>query len=122
MKRLWVLVVLVFFAAGCASIGSFPHASVTQVNLEKNNYEMVKANAEGASSGFSLLGVIPITTPQHTVAMNRLYNNAAIKPGGAYALANVVQEQTSTYLILFSIPTYRVRADVVEFKNEESKK
>lgn len=105
--------------SGCASMGYYPHNSVTQVNLEKNNYRMVKPNAKGASSGFKLLGFIGITAPQHTVAMNRLYEGANIVPGGAYALANVVEEQTASYFILFSVPTYRIRADVVEFVKEE---
>ena len=114
-RVLVVMVVIAVFIAGCASVGNYPHNSVTQVNLEKNNYRMVKPNATGASSGFVLLGFIGITSPQHTVAMTRLYENAGIKEGGSYALANVIEETTNTYLILFSIPTYRVRADVVKF-------
>lgn len=123
-KFIVVLLVSVFFLAGCASVGNFPVGAVTQVNLEKNNYKMVAPNASGASSGFFLLGFIPLTSPQHTIAMSRLYENAGIKAGSSYALANVVQEETAVYLILFSIPTYRVRADVVEFMdtNESTKK
>ncbi len=105
----------VIFIAGCASAGNFPHTSVTQVNLEKNNYSMVAPNAMGASSGFSLFGIFALTTPQHTIAMSRLYEGAGIKSGGSYALANVIEETTSSYFILFSVPTYRVRADVVKF-------
>ena len=114
-KLIIISLVGVIFLAGCASVGNFPHGSVTQVNLERNNYKMVAPNASGASSGFSLLGIIPLTTPQHTIAMSRLYENAGIKSGGSYALANVIQETTNSYFILFSIPTYRVRADVVQF-------
>jgi hypothetical protein len=120
-KFLAILLVSVFFLGGCASaMGNYPHNSITQVNLEKNNYKMIKPNAAGASSGFSLLGFINLTTPQHTIAMSRLYQNAGIKEGGAYALANVIEETTNTYLILFSIPTYRVRADVVEFVDSKA--
>lgn len=114
-KFIVTLLVSVFFLAGCASMGNYPHNSVTQVNLEKNNYKMVKPNATGASSGFALFGIIGITAPQHTVAMTRLYESGGIKEGGAYALANVIEETTNTYMILFSVPTYRVRADIVEF-------
>ena len=114
-KFIVILLVGVFFLAGCASIGSYPHTSITQVNLEKNNYKMVKPNATGASSGFFLFGIVGITAPQHTIAMSRLYDNAGLKEGGAYALSNVVEEVTSSYFILFSVPTYRVRADIVEF-------
>lgn len=114
-KFIVMLLIGIFFLGGCASMGDYPHNSVTQVNLQKNNYKMVKPNASGASSGFVLFGIIGITAPQHTVAMTRLYESGGIKEGGAFALANVVEETTNTYLILFSIPTYRVRADIVEF-------
>ena len=117
-KGYFIIALLVVFLAGCASMGNFPHATGTSVNLEKNNYKMIKTNVMGASSGFTLL-FFPITTPQHTVAMSRLYSGAGIMPGGkAYGLANVVQEQTSTSFILFSFPTYRVRADIIEFVDE----
>ena len=114
-KQILVILTGFLFLAGCASVGHYPHSSVTQVNLEKKNYCMVKPNARGASSGFSLLGLIPLTTPQHTIAMSRLYEDAGVRKGGSYALANVIEERTNTYLFLFSIPTYRVRADIVEF-------
>lgn len=111
----FIVVLIGIFLAGCASVGNFPHNSQTQVNLEKNNYKMIKPNVSGTSSGFSLFGIIPLTAPQRTIAMSRLYENAGIEAGGAYALANVVEETTKAYLILFSIPTYKIRADVVEF-------
>ena len=114
-KSVVTLLVGIFFLAGCASIGNYPHNSVTQVNLEKNNYKMIRPNATGASSGFALFGIIGITAPQHTIAMSRLYENAGLKEGGAYALSNVIEETTNTYMVLFSVPTYRVRADIVEF-------
>ncbi len=115
MRKFIVFMLGIAFIAGCSSMGNFPHGSMTQVNLEKNNYKMVAPNAMGASSGFSLLGIIPLTTPQHTIAMSRLYENAGVRVGGSYALVNVIQERSSSYFILFSLPTFRVRADVVQF-------
>jgi hypothetical protein len=119
MKKLYPLLACLFFISGCASSGNFQHASLTQVNLREGNYTVIRPNATGASSGFNLFGIIPITAPQYTIAMSRLYENANIQPGEAYALANVVQEQTTSYFLLFSIPTYRVRADVVKFEHGE---
>jgi hypothetical protein len=113
-----ILVGVLLLVGGCASMGNFPHGSVTQVTLDRNNYKMIKPNAEGASSGFRLFGFLQITAPQHSIAMRRLYRDAGVKAGGAYALANVVQEYSNTYLVLFSIPTYRVSANVVEFFDE----
>ena len=54
-KFIVILLIGIFFIAGCASMGDYPHNSVTQVNLQKNNYKMVKPNAAGASSGFALI-------------------------------------------------------------------
>lgn len=121
-KGYFIIGLLVVFLAGCASIGNFPYTNGTQVNLERNNYKMIKTNAMGASSGFTLLS-FPITTPQHTLAMSKLYSDAGImSEGKAYALTNVIQEITSTSFILFSFPTYRVRADIIEFVEEGVKK
>lgn len=125
MGKKLLVILLVFLLAGCVSGGASGNASdnsvmnrsfsSSQVTLGKNNFRMVKANAYGASSGFCLLGFIPFVSPHRTIAMGRLYENAGIQDAKAYALINVDQEQSSTYLIFFSIPTYRVRADIVEF-------
>ncbi len=126
-----LLILLVFLFAGCASGGNSggdSNSSVmnrgfssSQVTLEKNNFRMVKANAQGASSGFYLLGFIPFVSPHRTVAMGRLYESGGIRDAKAYALINVDQERQSAYFIFFSIPTYRVRADIVEFIDSSEK-
>ena len=82
---------------------------------------MVKSNATGASSGFRLLGLLPLSSPRYTSAMADLYTNASIREGRPYALTNVIQERSTSYLILFSVPTLTVRADVIEFMNENEK-
>ncbi|MCX5697238.1 MAG: hypothetical protein NTU54_04645 [Candidatus Omnitrophica bacterium] len=125
MGKKLLLILSVFLFAGCASGGNSGgdsngsimsrSFSSSQVTLDKNNFRMVKANAQGASSGFYLFGIIPFVSPHRTVAMARLYESGGIRDAKAYALINVDQERSSTYLILFSVPTYRVRADIVEF-------
>lgn len=120
MKK-WILgIVILAFLTGCASVGSFPHTSATTVDLTRNNYRIVKSNAIGESHGFRLLGLIPFASPTYTGAMSDLYSKAGVAEGKAQALANVTQEQSSIYLILFSIPKVTVRADIVEFIDEKN--
>jgi len=120
MKRNWLFLSIVsLFLAGCASTGDFPHVTGTSVDLSRKNYRVIKSNAVGESTGFSLLGFIPLASPRYTEAMTKLYAEAGLKEGEAQALANVSQEKSSTYLILFSIPKLTVRADVIEFQDEK---
>lgn len=120
MKRNWFVVSLMcLFLVGCASTGIFPHATGTTVDLSRKNYRIVKTNAVGESAGFSLLGFIPLSAPTYTGAMSDLYSKAGLEAGKAQALANVTQERSSRYLILFSIPKLTVRADIIEFLDEK---
>ena len=122
MKMLCLaLAMLLLVVAGCASTGAFPHASSTSVSLSQNNYLVVKSNAIGTSSGLKLFGLLPLSSPRYTTAMSSLYDNASVKEGRAYALANVIQERSSTFLILFTVPKLTVRADVIEFLDENEK-
>ncbi|HUW31152.1 MAG TPA: DUF6567 family protein [Planctomycetota bacterium] len=122
MNRLvFIVLPLAVFISGCAASGSFPHASTTNVSLAQDNYLVVKSNVIGNSSGFKLLGLLPLSAPRYTAAMADLYENASIREGRAYALTNVIQERSTTYIILFSVPRLTVRADIVEFMNENEK-
>jgi len=113
----FIILIFVLFT-GCVSSGMFPHTTDTKVDLSKNNYRIIKANAIGKSSGFKLLGIIPIISPKYTKAMKDLYSEIGISEGKARALVNVTQERSSIYLILFSIPELTVRADIIEFIDE----
>jgi hypothetical protein len=101
---------------GCASGGRFEHATATDVRLSENNYRVIQPGARGGSSGFSLLGFIPITSPSYATAKARLYKSVGQDlKGRSIALANQTQDRSTLYLILFSIPTVTVTADVIEF-------
>jgi hypothetical protein len=118
---LWLL-------SGCAAIpalpalsglvpplGSTPLLTTTTVNLSRQNYKIVKANAIGSSAGFSFLGLFTFISPRYDEAMTRLYRNAAVTEGKPQAIVNVVYENSSSYFILFALPKITVRADVIEF-------
>ena len=87
----------------------------THVTLMENNYRIVRTNIIGKSRGFKLLGLITIKPASTTRAMSQLYGKAQVEPGKPQALANVVRESGSTYLILFSLPKVTISADLIEF-------
>jgi hypothetical protein len=104
---------------GCTAMGIFPHTSTTTTTLERANYRIVKANVVGHDTGFYLLGIIPIVSPEDTSAMAHLYRQVGQMEGRSLAMANVVQERSDLYLILFSFPRLSIRADFIEFVPEK---
>lgn len=113
----FILTLLVL--GGCSSTGDFQQSTGTSVSLERNNYKVIKSGAVGRSSGFKLLGIIPIVSPSYADAKRNLYQSAGQSlEGRSIALANQTQDKSSLYLVLFSIPTLTFSADIVEFKDE----
>jgi hypothetical protein len=106
---------LIVISCGCTSSGTFPATSGTTVNLSQKNYRVIKANAVGTSTGFKLFMFIPIAPTRYNAAMSDLYKEAGVVEGTATTLVNVSQEESSLYLLLFSLPKLTVRADVIEF-------
>jgi hypothetical protein len=102
-------------ACGCTAMGIFPHTSMTTTTLDRANYKIVKANVVGHDTGFYFLGIIPIVSPEYTSAMEDLYRQVGQMEGRSMAMANVVQERSDLYLILFSFPRLSIRADFIEF-------
>jgi hypothetical protein len=92
----------------------------TTVELANDNFLLVKTNVVGRSRGFSLLGIITIVPATLTKAMSQMYMTAAMSYGQPQTFAHLVVERTSTYWILFGVPEVDVRADIVEFKPNES--
>lgn len=112
---------------GCAAIPAIPALSglvpasrdgpqiltATRVNLSGRNFKIVKANAIGSSVGFNLLGLITLKSPDYNEAIANLYRQVA--EGKAQTFANMMQESSSTYFILFALPKVTLHADVIEF-------
>jgi hypothetical protein len=121
--KLFLVLVLVAMMVGCSSTrGShYDTAQATSVDLKTANYRILKSNAVGTDRGFKLLGFIPFSTPSYVDAMNDLRSQAPMENRAA-ALANVVQEESSLWLLLFSIPKITITADIIEFtKTSDSK-
>jgi hypothetical protein len=105
--------------AACAINRSeqLPFASGSQSTLNRSNFHVVRANVQGVSYGFNLFGFIPILSPSGSSAMHDIHQQVQAE-GKAIALVNVVQDRTTTYLILFSLPKLTVSADAIEFLDE----
>lgn len=117
-----VLSAAMVLATGCTStnVENNGASTQTQVNLTHSNYKVVKAGAEGRSYGFRFfLGIIPISSPSTAEARADLYASLS-QPvtGKSTALVNVMEDRSTTWLLLFSIPKIVITGDVVEFTDE----
>lgn len=111
-------------ATGCAStrVENTSPSTQTQVSLNQANYKVIKAGAMGRSYGFRfLLGIIPITSPSTAAAREDLYHNLGESVDGkSVALVNVMEDRSTTWLLLFSIPKRVITGDVVEFADSSN--
>lgn len=111
-------------ASGCAStrVENTGPSTQTQVSLTHANYKIIKAGATGQSYGFRfLLGIIPISSPTTAAARADLYQNLGESVNGkSVALINVMEDRSTTWLLLFSIPKRTITGDVVEFADNDS--
>jgi hypothetical protein len=114
---------LLCLATGCSSVGEMSGQTGTNVQLTRNNYKVIKAGAKGESYGFSLLGIIPFTSPNYADAKEALYKSVDMPlTGKAVALSNQTEDRSNLYLILFSIPKVTITADVIEFTSQSEGK
>ena len=125
--RSWLAVTMgamLLAVSGCSSIGVFKGQTTSAVvELSRKNYKIVKATAKGESSGFSLLGVIPIVSPTYAAAKEQLYGSLGTPvEGKAVALINQTEDNSFLYLVLFAIPRITVTADVIEYMDEPNPK
>jgi len=118
-KNALVILISIAVTLGCGSRATVPfsQASAQQVDLSGDNYRVVRQNATGTSTGFSVF-FIPITRPSWINAMNELYSQAGLVLGRAHAPINVLDEVNSHNLVLVSWETFRLRADIIEFIDE----
>jgi hypothetical protein len=103
---------------GCAfsRVDARAQSTATAVALSGKNYRMIQPGARGQSYGFRFLGIIPLSNPHFASARQALY--ASVKEpltGKAVALANQMEDKSTLYLILFSVPKVTITADVIEF-------
>lgn len=113
-KYFFVVLALVTLPVGCSTTNArYDTQHATRVDLTKANYTVIKAGAVGKSYGFRLLG-IPLFSPSYVKAMTDLRLEAPME-GKSTTVANVVQEESSVWLLLFSIPKITITGDIIEF-------
>lgn len=112
----WLAVLLMLALTGCAGHHRTANATATGVQLSHANYRLIKAGAQGSSSGFRLLELIPVTAPSVADAKSALYDSiGASLEGRAVALTNLSEDSYTVHFLLFAVPRVRVSADVIEF-------
>lgn len=131
---LLAVVLAALLTAGCGTTGAFNTATVTDVQLSEDNYEVVATNVQGKASAGYILGLSANASRQmRTLAIARvsgsgqLYGDALDNlwtrfeeehgdaDGDHLALANVRYDTDALNLILYTQPTVTVRADVIRF-------
>ena len=127
MKKMLAFALLLLIAAQpvYCSDGKFvegyprtaPNSTQPVLDLAKDNYTMLYPAVRGVSTGFRLLGFIPFTLPTYSQALSDLYQSVDVK-GKTTSLANVYQEESSSYFFLFGLKKIIVTADVIELKTK----
>jgi hypothetical protein len=120
MKKLLIAAAAVALTTGCSNMGvNKGGITSTGVNLDQQNYQLIKGGARGDSYGFYLLGLLPIVSPTHAKAQSRLYESVGQRlEGRTIALMNQTEDRSAVYVILFSVPRLTVTADVIEFTEQ----
>ena len=113
--------ITLFSVTGCASSGQIKgQTTSTGVTLDRMNYQVIKASAQGESKGFKLLGIIPFKSPSYAEAKSNMYNSLGVSlEGKAIAQVNQTEDRSSMYLILFSMPKLTLNADIIEYIKKE---
>ncbi len=126
--------VLLLALAGCSTGGVFTSGNVTDVQLQRNNFNILARGVTGeASAGYILGGTFSVGMATNTFALVRvagtgmlykealddLWKNVEAKCGSVegkkVALINVRYDAEALNLILYTSPHITIRADVVEF-------
>ena len=117
---------------GCAAIPAIPsllgglggeqasghYLLQTSVELERANYRVLRSNLTGESRGLTLLLFLTVWPTSYTEAFADLESEASLEGERPLALVNVVHERSAMNFLLFSLPSIRIRADLVEFVEE----
>jgi hypothetical protein len=113
-----------FNVSGCVEgTGRFNQSNETRVGLDGNNYKMVKAGVRGESTGFTLLGILPLVAPSYADAKANLYANTGENlTGRSIALANQTEDKSGINLLIFQVPKVTITADVVEFTEKSQRR
>jgi len=139
LKKSAVLVLLIhaLSLAGCTTGGTFPAQNLTNIELSRDNFDIIAKDVAGSAHADYLLGVSSSTgNVSNTLALVRvggtstLYNDAVndlwknfeenygSSEGKNLVLANVRYDTDILNLVVFTKTTLYIHADVVEFRQQ----
>lgn len=99
---------------GCGATSGFLPGNVTQVQISKSGFNLVKTNITGRADELSLLCIVPLGDGElYKIAMLHLTYNAALKPNQMFIN---IREDTQTRTYIFACThVLTLSADVIEF-------
>jgi len=134
---IFVLLVYAISLSGCSTGGSFLSQNVTDIELSRNNFDIIAKDLEGSAHADYLIGLsTSVGAVSNTFALVRvggtatLYNDAikslwknyeknyGSTKGKNLVLANVRYDTDILNLILFTKTTLYIHADIIEFKEQ----
>jgi hypothetical protein len=129
----FALLIVPLFFDGCAAVAPLASLSttpstpstnakpltMTDVRLTRQNFRVVKLDVVGETWGFKLFGIFTIVPATEVRAFQRMYKAAQLPRDAPITPVHVLVEPQEISLILFSIPQMYVRADFVEFYDDQ---
>lgn len=90
----------------------------TGVHVDSSDVQVVTSRVTGKSTGFKILGFIPIKFASETEAVVNMYEEARRRgcppEGAARQFVNNSVEHSANYFILFSYPVVRATGDLIQ--------
>ncbi len=124
LSSILAVVIVLFCSSSCMQNAGGPRymsgdrGLTTGIHVDSVNVRTVTTRVTGRSTGFKLLGFIPIQLASETEAVVNMYENARQRgcapEGYARQFVNNSVEHSSNYFILFSMPKVRATGDLVE--------
>ncbi len=105
-----------FLASGCGMVNGLVRDSITQVQVQKAGFEVVKKGISASGQVGSVFCVIPLNGTPTQDLMNELHSRANLGPNQMFI--NLRQDtKIVAYLGFYCVQTLTISADVIEFKS-----
>lgn len=127
MKKIFTLALLsamAFVGTSCMSDSRTPtlmsgdRGRTTGIHVDSSDVQVVTSRVTGKSTGFKILGFIPVKLASETEAVVNMYEAARQRgcapEGHARQFVNNSVEHSANYFILFSYPVIRATGDLIE--------
>lgn len=113
MKTIFYLCFFVLLTSCGVTTGYMGHNVTTNVNLEKNNFKVVKT-VSGSADGHSFIGIALNQKNLFERAKREMINNAELI-GGSKAIINVTTDVNAKWFLIWGRKTITLSGEVIEF-------